>query len=169
MKKRRASKLLPLSREVLNSRLPDSVWSLTDWFWCICRFIRGTVQIEVITLSWAKQTLLRDWFIFSCSEGRFKVSFEEKQLSPHGLFSAIFARAILSPFISLLLYFYPCLLEVRRTFQRGYEFLLLPGFTDPRVVSVQNLCVMFKKKLSRLLMTFSQSEMLLKSYPGICI
>ncbi len=90
---------LSLSREILNSRLHDSVWSLTDWFWCICRFIGGTEQIEVITLSWAKQTPLRDWFIFSCTEGWFKVSFEEKQLSPRGfsmqssLFYCVFTRS----------------------------------------------------------------------------
>lgn len=80
-----------------------TVWSLTDWFWCICRFIGGTVQIEVITLSWAKQTLLRDWFIFSCSEGRFKVSWGEAAestwtlqcyfCSPLHLFYCIFTRA----------------------------------------------------------------------------
>ncbi len=145
-----AMKCLSLSREILNSRLHDSVWSLTDWFWCICRFIGGTVQIEVITLSRAKQTPLRDWFIFSCTEGRFKVSFEEKQLSPHGF----------SMQSSLLLCFYLALLEMRHTFQHGYEFLLLSGSTelmlsdagaDEYWFSVQKLCVMLKN-LSRLLM-----------------
>ncbi len=105
---------LSLSREILNSRLHDSVWSLTDWFWCICRFIGGTVQIEVITLSWAKQTPLRDWFIFSCTEGWFKVSFEEKHVdSPCNPLSFI----VFLPGPS-------------GNETHGYEFVLLSGSTE---------------------------------------
>lgn len=118
LKEQRPWKRLPASRGILNSRLHDSVWSLTDWFWCICRFIGGAVQIEVITSSWAEQTLLRDWFIFSC-EGRSESEFWGEAADSSVLFLLMQS--------SLLLCCYLGLLEMRRTFQHGYEFLLLSG------------------------------------------